>query len=253
MRYVWAIFRRETRAYSVSLMSYTAVTVFLGLQGVLFWLALRNYQRIHFQAVQDPRIEVPTAGFLAQSFLASDIVWPLLLIVPLLTMQLLAGEKQRHTAELLLTAPMTTRHVVLGKFFGSVAMLVVMLLLMGWIPLVLRIWGNADPAPIAVGFLGALLYGSFLMALGLFASSLTESPFQAALLSLLLLAGVFASGEFVQYLPFVGDGLVQFTPMANLGILARGVLDTQSVIYFVSLTVMMVELTARTLDSQRWR
>lgn len=253
MRAAWAIVKRELRSYLVSPVSYTAIMVFLLIQGGLFILSLRSYQSMMLRATVDPRIEVPTAGVLVQTMLGTDIIWSLLIIVPLVTMQLLAGEKQRHTAELLLTAPITTRQIVAGKFAGALVMLAVMLTLTGWMVGVLRVWGDADPAPILVGYLGAFLFGAFTLALGLLASSLTESPFQSALLALVLLVVAYAAGSLAPMVPYIGQDLEQFTPTANVGRLSRGVIDSQALVYFLSLTYLVLDLTARVLDSQRWR
>ncbi len=253
MRFVWALFKREVKSYFVSPVAYTAIAVFLAIQGVLFMAALSQYQRLVIKAATNPLLQVPGAEAIVRSMFGSDLIWALLLIVPLLTMRLLAEERKQHTAELLLTAPMTTRQLVLGKFLGSTFVLVVMLLLAGWMPLLLRAWGDADPAPIVTGYLGALLYGMLLLAIGLLASSLTDSAFLAAFLALVFVVVLNVAGNMASQVPVIGQNLQQLTPTANLGRLAQGVIDSQAVIYFLSTTAFVLDLTARVVDSQRWR
>ncbi|NJN64394.1 MAG: ABC transporter permease [Acidobacteria bacterium] len=253
MNFVWAIVRREVKSYFVSPLAYTATAVFLVIQGVFFVAALAQYNRIRVQAAQNPLLQVPGAEDIVRSFFGTDVVYAVMLIVPLLTMRLLADERRQHTAELLLTAPMTTRHLVVGKFLGSVVVLLLMLVLSCWMPILLYFWGDADIGVIALGFVGALLYGSFVIGVGLLASSLTESAFVAALLALLFIAGFTWLGSQATELPLIGKNLDQFTPLTNLGLLSQGVLDTHALVYFLTMIAFVLDLTARVLDSQRWR
>ncbi len=253
MNFVWAVFKRELKSYFVSPLAYVAIAVFLLVQGLLFAWALRAYEMARIRAASNPMAQVVPVETLIRSLLGDDLIWALFLIVPLLTMRLLAEERRQHTAELLLTAPMTTRQLVLGKFLGSTAVLLVMLGLTAWMPLTLRMWGNCDPGVIMAGFLGAVLYGAFLMAVGLLASSLTESIMVAAFITLLLVAVINVLGPLASTLPYIGGSLEQFTPVGALQRLARGVLDSQALIYFLTCTYFVLDLTARVVDSQRWR
>lgn len=252
MNFIWAVFKRELRSYFVSPLAYTAIATFLALMGALFLMSLNAYEALRIRSATTLR-PVPGAESLVKDLLGNDIIWSLVLIVPLLTMRLLAEERRQHTAELLLTAPMTTRQLILGKFLGSLFILSAMLGMCFWMPLLMRLWGDADPGPIVTGYIGAFLYGAFLLAVGLLASSLTESPFQSAILAFVFLAILNMSGFAVAAVPVIGPGLEQFSPLTNLISLAQGTIQTQAVIYFLSLTVFMLDLTARVVDSQRWR
>lgn len=253
MSFVWAVFRREVKSYFVSPLAYTAIAVFVTFQGVLFFLALGQYERLRLSAATNPLMEVPGGEMIVRSFLGQDVIWSLLVIVPLLTMRLLAEEKKQHTAELLLTAPMTTRQLVVGKFLGACTILVIMLVITAWMPATLLAWGHIDPAPMFTGYLGALLYGALLLAIGLLASSLTDNVMIAAFLALGLVAMVNIGGVMAPRIPYIGQNLEQFTPSSNLGLLAGGVLDTQAVVFFLAAIVFVVDLTSRVVDSQRWR
>lgn len=253
MSRVWAIFKREVRSYVSSPLAYAAVAVFLAIQGVLFAYALGAYTQARIRAAANPMVQLPPVEALVRNSLGDDIIWALLLIVPLLTMRLLAEERRQHTAELLLTAPMTTRALVAGKFLGALAVLATMLAASAWMPIALYVWGGADPAVIWAGYLGALLYGSFLLAIGLLASSLTESIMLAAFFSLLLVILVNVASPLAVRIPHIGPSLEQFTPVQNLHAIARGVLGSQPLVYFVTMTLFVLDLTARVVDSQRWR
>jgi ABC-2 type transport system permease protein len=253
VKFVWAVFRREVKSYFVSPLAYTAIAVFLIIQGVLFAAALNTYQMLRIRAAQNPLMEVPGPEALIRDFFGTDVIYALLLIVPLLTMRLLAEERKQHTAELLLTAPMTTRQLVAGKFLGSVFILVVMLVLALWMPALVIAWGDADTGVLLTGLVGAFLYGAFLLAIGLLASSLTESPFVAAILAMCFVAGFTWVGTQAAELPYIGKNLDRFTPLTNLGVFAQGVFDSHAFVYFVSMVLFVLDLTARVVDSQRWR
>lgn len=253
MSFVWAIVRREVKSYFVSPLAYTAIAVFLAAQGFLYFLSLQQYQAQRLAAAQDPLRTVPGVEMIIRTFFGTDVLYPLMLIVPLLTMRLLAEERKQHTAELLLTAPMTTRQLITGKFLGSFFVLMLMIILSLWMPLLIVLWGDADTGVLFSGLLGALLFGAFVLAVGLFASSLTESPFVAAIGALALVAAVIWAGAQASRLPLIGKELDQFTPMTNLATLAQGVIDTHAIVYFISVIVFLLDLTARVVDSQRWR
>lgn len=253
MNFVWAILRREVRSYLVSPLAYTAVAVFVIFQGLGFLLSLGAYERLRVQAAANPMQTVPGAESIIRGSLGQDIIWTMLIIVPLLTMRLLSEERRQHTSELLLTAPMTTREIVLGKYFGALCMLVVMLLLTAWMPMILDVWGEIDYSQVFTGYLGAFLYGALLIAIGILASSLTESVMIAALLTLLMIGGINVAGLFATEVPIIGRSLEQFTPSGNLQLLARGVIDTLPLVYFASTVIFVLEMTARIVDSQRWR
>jgi ABC-2 type transport system permease protein len=252
MNFIAAIFRRELKSYFVSPLAYAAIAAYLIIMGLFFLLALNSYQTLRIRAAQSLQ-RIPGVDILVTNLLSSDSTWPLILIVPLLTMRLLAEERRQHTAELLLTAPITTRHIVWGKFLGAWFILACMLLLSIWMPLTLWKLGDADPARIVSGCAGALLYGGLVLALGLLASSLTESPFLAAILALVLTAASSFLTGLAGAVPVIGATLTQFTPGANLATFASGVIETQALIYFVSITIMFNEITAGVIDSQRWR
>ncbi len=253
MNFVWAVFRREVRSYLVAPLAYTATAVFLLMQGGFFVAALQQYERLRIQAAQNPLLEVPGLETIVRSLLHDDLIWALLIIIPLLTMRLLAEERRQHTAELLLTAPMTTRHLVTGKYLGALFVLVVMLTMTVWMPVLLMVWGSVDPAPIVTGYLGAFLYGAFLLALGLLASSLTDSPMIAAFFCLVMIAVVNIFGVMAPQIPVIGQSLERFTPSGSLALLATGIIDTQPLIFFATTILFFVDLTARIVDSQRWR
>jgi ABC-2 type transport system permease protein len=260
MRSIYAIYRKEMGHYFVSPIAYVVVSLFLLLSGFFFRLYLSDAIQQSFQA------EMQGMRFgMAQPFDAPSQILRVLLgflalvtlfFLPMLTMGVYAEERKRGTIELLMTSPIREIHIVLGKFFASLTLFAAMLLpTAGYI---FYVFLHSDPAPplrvVFAGYLGVLLFGGSLLALGSFLSSLTENQIIAAALTfgafLLLWAIDFGSrgtgsiaGQVVQYLSVINH-FDDFT---------RGIIDTSGVIYYVSFIVLFIFLTVRSVDSMRWR
>jgi ABC-2 type transport system permease protein len=99
----------------------------------------------------------------------------LLLMIPLLTMRLFAEEEKIKTDELLYTSPISINQIILGKYFASLFVLLVMLLLTGFLTVLTFVYGNPELKPILIGYLGLFLMGAAFMAVGIFFSSVTEN------------------------------------------------------------------------------
>jgi ABC-2 type transport system permease protein len=179
----------------------------------------------------------------------------LLFIMPMLTMGLFSEEKKRGTIELLLTAPLTDLQVVLGKFFAAGTFFVI-LLLTTLVPVAGLYWFS-DPAsgPILTAYLGLLLYGLSIVAIGLFISTLTENQIIAAVLSfgtimVLWLVDVVANNA---ESPIAKSVLTYLSILSHLDDFMKGVLSTTHIIFYVSLMLIGLFLTYRSIDSLRWR
>src|SRR5213596_3121616 len=202
MRNILAIIERELRAYFTSPVAYVVLTIFALLSGFFFRSILAQVLQMglmsQLQAQQLGPRAMDMPGMITRGFLSTMSVI-LLFMIPMITMGLFSEEKKRGTIELLLTAPLTDLQVVLGKFFAAVAFFVI-LLLTTWIPTgFLYLYSNPASGPILTAYLGLLLYGLALMAIGLFISTLTENQIIAAVVSfgavmVLWLVDVFANG-----------------------------------------------------------
>ena len=176
----------------------------------------------------------------------------LLRVVPLLTMRLLSEERRTRTVVLLLSAPVSMTAIVLGKYLGLMAFLVVVLGLVGLMPLSLLAGGSLDPGLFASGLLGLLLVVASFAAAGLFLSSVTDQPTVAAI-------ATFGFLLLLWILDWAGSGGTE-TPSALLSYLSllthydsllRGVFDTRDVAYYLLFTFAFLALTVRRLDADR--
>src|SRR5213596_1465763 len=186
MRNILAIVQRELGAYFISPVAYVVLTIFALLSGFFFRSILAQVLQMglmsQLQAQQLGPRAMDMPGMITRGFLSTMSVI-LLFVMPMLTMGLFSEEKKRGTIELLLTAPLTDLQVVLGKFFAGVAFFLI-LLLTTWIPTgFLYLYSSPASGPIFTAYLGLLLYGLALIAIGLFISTLTENQIIAAVLS----------------------------------------------------------------------
>lgn len=261
MRGLYAIYRKEMSHYFVSPVAYIVICIFLVLSGVFFNYIMGQVIRYAFDAGMESmqtgaggfNIDVPSMvlrGFL--SILGSVVLF----LTPFLAMGVFSEERRRGTMELLMTSPITDADIVLGKFLASLSLFVLMLL--PTVFYVIYMFAHSDPAPpwrmIAGGYLGVLLLGGMLLAVGSFLSSLTENQIISGVLifglSLLLwLLDIFTQGGNSA----VAKSLQYAAVLQHYGPFIQGVIDTTGLIFFGSWIVFGIFLTMRSVESMRWR
>jgi gliding motility-associated transport system permease protein len=258
MRNIIAIVERELRAYFNSPIAYVVLTIFVFLSGIFFRSILAQVMNMGLMSqMQAQRLgpqPMDMPGMISRGFLSTMSVI-LLFIMPMLTMGLFSEEKKRGTIELLLTAPLTDLEVVLGKFFAAASFYVIMLV-STMIPMaILYLYGSPASGPILTAYLGLLLYGMSILAIGLFISTLTENQIIAAVLSfgtimVLWLVDVVAQNTESP----AGKGVLTYLSiLSHLDDFMKGVLSSSNVIFYVSLMITALFLTYRSIDSLRWR
>ena len=216
-------------------MAYVVTGIFLVLTGFFFQNSEATYA------------ETSISGFL---FWASIL---LLLLSSVLTMRLLAEEKKLGTLELLLTAPIRDSEIIMGKFLGSLGILMVMLVLTLYYPFLLWIFGDPDWGPIASGYLGLFLLGCASLSVGLFASSLTSNQIVAAVVSGGILGSLWSVGMAADLLPQALGEVVSYVSLYyHFPGFMRGLIDTRGIIYYVSISVLFLFLAIRSLENSRW-
>jgi len=232
------IARREFRAYLTSPTAYIVAFVFLVLYGALFvWYFERT-------GYSDTSIN----GYLD---IWGNLV--LMLFAAALAMRLIAEEKKLGTWELLLTAPLRDTEVVLGKFLGSLGMLVSMLALTLYFPLLLWIFGDPDGGPILTGYFGLFLLGAASLSIGLFASSVTSNQIVAAVVAGGILAVLYFIGWAGDGITgAVGDILSYISLSSHFPAFVTGIIDTSAIIYYLSVTALFLFLTIRSVETGRW-
>jgi ABC-2 type transport system permease protein len=193
-------------------------------------------------------------GMISRGFLSTLSVI-LLFLMPMLTMGLFSEEKKRGTIELLLTAPLTDLQVVLGKFLAAGAFFA-LLLVSTFVPMAaLYLYGSPASGPIFTAYLGLLLYGLSIVAIGLFISTLTENQIIAAVLSFGMIMVLWLVDAMANYAdsPTSKGVLSYLSILSHLDDFMKGVLSTSNIVFYLSLMLVGLFLTYRSIDSLRWR
>ncbi len=250
---VLVIARKELKQLFTSPIAYVALAMFFLITGFLFFSLIGVYTSQVLQLQGPPPSDFdPTRIIFSPLF--QDVSFVLILLVPILTMRLVSEEDRARTMELLATSPVTSTAIVVGKYLASLALFAVLLAISAYMPLSLAVMGRLDWGLLAASYLGLVLLGGAFLAIGLFASTLNENQIVSAAIgfALLLLFWVLgfaqqASGSAVQQ---VLSSLSFSTHFSNL---ASGVVDTQDIVFFLSLAGFFVFLGVLALESRKWR
>ena len=253
MRNIAAIAGREVNAYFSSPIAYVLIGFFALLFGWFFYVPLAFFEQQSMQAGMNPTQALNINQMLVGPTLMNTTVI-MLFLFPLITMRTYAEEKRSGTIELLLTSPITDLEIILGKFLGAMllyaAMLAVTVIHMG----ILFAYGEPEWKPIATGYLGLLLMGGCFLSLGLFISSLTKNQIVAGIATFavfLMLWVINWIGTFVG--PTTQAVLAHLSLTDHFDDFAKGIIDTKHLIYYLSFMAFGLFLTAKSVDSERWR
>jgi ABC-2 type transport system permease protein len=243
MKNILTIATRELKAYFDSLVAYVVLSgTMLGL-GLWFFLFQGGFWQV----------DRATMGRMFDA-----LPWALsFIIIPLMTMRLLAEEKRAGTIELLITMPVKDSEVILGKYLAALGLFVVLLgaTLIYPIAMFKFPWhvGELDWAPLFTAYFGIFLYSAAGIAIGMMFSSLTESQIIAFFFTMATLLLLQFIGGLAESLPGnLGDIVSFISTRSRFEPFARGVIDTRAVIYLVSVAVMGLLVSFRALESRKW-
>jgi len=254
MRNVMAIAGRELRSYFASPIAYVVIGFFALVFGYMYvgvmnWFVQQGMQMGMGGGPQSLNIN---QQMIRPLLLNMTVVF--LLLVPLITMRTYSEEKRSGTIELLLTSPITDLEIVLGKFFGALALYAVMLAVT-LIHFGLLFWfGRPEWKPLLTAYLGLLLFGASFISIGLFISSLTKNQIVAG-------TATFAVFLLLWIVDWIGssfgpttESVFKYLSMTgHLDDFIKGVIDTKHLVYYISFIVFGLFLTARSVDTERWR
>ncbi len=256
MRNVLTIVRKELRAYFVSPIAYVVLTGFLLLGGWFFFNLLSRFNvllSIYTQLQQGAADQLNLNEFVIAP-LMHNLSIVLVILVPMITMRAYAEEKKGGTYELLLTSPLRTGEIVLGKFLASFVFICIMLGLTGVYPAVLIAFGNPEIGVLLAGYLGLLLLATSFVAVGLLTSSFTENQIIAAVSGLVATLLLYIIGWPADTAGEVLGPLLRYLSVTeHFAEMVNGLIDTQDLVYFASLILLSLFLTQRSVESLRWR
>jgi ABC-2 type transport system permease protein len=256
MNNVLAIANKELRSYFTSPIAYIVIGLFAALYGFFFWAILQYFVAQSMQMGQFG-MQGPQSMNVNQQLirpLVQNVTILVLFLMPMVTMRTYSEEKRSGTIELLLTSPLSDFQIIMGKFLGAMALYVIMLGVTLIHIAILFVYGRPEWKPIVTAYIGLVLLGGCFISLGLFISSLTKNQIVAGMVT-------FAVFLFLWIITWIGsfsgptvDKLTTYLSIIDhLDDFGKGVIDTTHVIYYLSFITFGLFLTAKSVDSERWR
>jgi ABC-2 type transport system permease protein len=254
---IFAIARKELKTLFTSPMAWAVLTFMQLILAYFFLRRVQDYMEIQAQLIQMPNPPGVTELVIAPLYLT--IVTMMLFVVPLLTMRLIAEERRNQTMVFLISAPLSMTQIVIGKFTGLTAFLLLIIGITTLMPLSLLLAGQLDFGLLASLISGVALLAACFVAIGLYASCLTVHPFIAAVVSFCILLALLLAGDAaVDGLKSRGwtiaAALAQvLSPFKNFEPFGKGVIDSYAIACLLLLMVLFLILTIRRLDAARLR
>jgi ABC-2 type transport system permease protein len=255
MRSVWIILKKELKSYLYSPIAYILSAFFLLVSGFFFYniLAWVNEQTMRLMQSGYPLDRVNVNQLLFEPFF-SNIAVILMFLLPLLTMRLFADEKKMRTEEMLLTAPVPLAAVIIGKYLAALAVYAGILLLTATFAVFAFIYGNPELAPLLAAYLGLFLMGAVFIAIGTFASALTENQVIAAAISISSILLIWVISWVGESGPGAWRGVLTYLSFfGHFRNTIGGVIDTQDIVYFLSFIFLGLYLTRAVFEFRKWR
>ncbi len=261
LKNIFAVSKKEFKTYFSTPVAYVIFGVFVIICSYFFVRLVEFFQR---QSVQYMQFRAPhmlekmnlNDMVLRPLFLNIDIFF--LLMLPIITMRLIAEEKKSKTYELLMTTPISIWDIVIGKYLAAITVVFFMLLLTLPYPLLLHFLATPGSgiewSPVLVSYLGIFLLGSSFVALGIFSSSVTENQVVAAILGFGLLLMFWVIGWAATEADTVTGQILKYVSILDhLDGFTKGVIKIKDVVFYLSFIFFFLFITHRWLESQRWR
>jgi ABC-2 type transport system permease protein len=243
---MFTLFKKEINGFLNSLIGYIVIVVFLLVTGLFLWVFPVEFNILDF-------------GYASIDGLFVLAPFVFLFLIPAITMRSFAEEKKSGTLELLMTQPLTDLQVILAKYFAGIV-----LVLFSLVPTLIYYYtvfrlgfppGNIDSGGMWGSYMGLFCLGSAFVAIGIFASSVSDNQIVSFVIAIFLSAFLFMGFELIY--TFILSGriglMVQSLGLnAHYSSMSRGVIDTRDVLYFISVTALFILLTKLSLESRKW-
>lgn len=229
-----AIFWKEVKSYFFSPIAYVLIAMFILISSILFMSNL-------LYGIGEFNSNLSTMGYI------------LIFIIPILTMRILAEDRKNGSEVLLITSPLRLSEIVLGKYFAALFVFFVMVLVSFVYPIILVAFGASVTPQLVGGYVGFILLGASFIAVGLFASSITENQIIAAVISFVALLimwiadgiGSMVGGIFAKILYW-------FSLLSRYEDFNKGILSLSAIIYYISFIAVFIFITAMNIERRRW-
>lgn len=241
---MWSIFKKEMGSFLFSPISWIVIGIFLTALGLFMWVF--------------PGFSLLDAGYadMGTLFTLTPLVY--LFLIPAITMKSFAEEKRGGTLELLFTRPVSEYDIIIGKWLASVALVILSLL-----PTMVYYWvlytlgspkGNLDTPSIIGSYVGLVLVGGVFASVGVLASSLADNQVIGFIIGVFLSFFFYQGFDYIASLPIWGSYSLWVSRLgisANFTSLAKGLIDSRDILYFISVTAIMLQATKLSLQSAR--
>ncbi len=243
---MFTLLRKEISSFLSSLVGYAVIVIFLLINGLFLWVFPLEFNILDY-------------GFASIDNLFMLAPWVFLFLIPAITMRSFAEEHKNGTVEILLTKPINDKEIIMAKFLAGVILVIFSIL-----PTLIYYYtvdrlglppGNIDHGATIGSYIGLLLLGSGFVAIGIFASAISENQIVAFLIAVFFCGFSYIGFEFIYNLSIFGSAglfIKQLGIQAHYASISRGVIDTRDVLYFLSLVALCLMLTRYWLSRRKW-
>jgi ABC-2 type transport system permease protein len=255
MNNILAIAHKELKSYFSTPIAYIVIGFFALLFGYFFYamLVIFNQQSAQFGGAEGGAVDI-NQQLIRPLFLNASVI--LLFVLPLITMRTYSEEKRSGTIELLLTSPVTDLEIILGKFLGAMTLYAAMLGITVIHMLVLFSYANPRPewtVPV-IGYVGLLLMGGCFISVGLLISSLTKNQIVSGMVTFAVFLLLWVINWIASFTGPTTQSVLNYLSITDhFDDFTRGILDTKHLIYYFSVISFGLFLTARSVDTERWK
>lgn len=255
MKSVWIVAKKELKIFLFSPMAYILSAFFLLISGFFFYNMVTWFSSQSARMMQNPAYanQLNLNKMVFEPYF-NNVAIILIFLIPLLTMKLLSDEKKMRTDELLLTSPLKMSSIIMGKYLAALIIYALILMLSVTHALFIFLHGNPQIIPLLTAYLGLFLIGAVFIAIGIFASSLTENQMIAAMIS-------FSTILLIWVLSWIGEGagpewkgiLSYLSFFSHFQNLLKGVVDTKDLVYYLSFAFTGLYLAYTVSEFRKWR
>jgi ABC-2 type transport system permease protein len=236
MHQILILAKKEFRSYFDSPVAYVVITLFLLIAGWQFSTALFLNNSADLRT------------------LFGIIRFILLFFIPALSMRLISEEKRLGTIEILMTLPVKDWRLVLGKFLAAYLLVIITILLTLVHYITISSLGDPDFGATIGGYLGLILIVGVYLSIGIFTSSLTQNQIVAFISAFVIIFAFFIMDKIILFFPGFIANILEFLSIDyHFNNIARGVIDSRDVIYYLSMMFLFLFLTVQTLESRKWK
>lgn len=228
--------KKELRSFFDSPIAYIVITIFLLITG---WFFFSDLFLVNQASLRN---------------LFGIVPFIFMFFVPAVTMRLISEEKRSGTIEVLLTLPVKDYQIILGKFLAGLILIFAAVILTFVYTLTLSGLGNLDFGSVVAGYIGLVFLGGAYLSIGVFTSSLTQNQIVAFITSFVIIFALFMLDKALIFMPgFLVSFFEYLSVDYHFSNIARGVIDSRDVIYYLSIIFLFLFLAVRALESRKWR